>query len=75
MKTRIIFLLICLICAVSCVFDDPKQDFELKVGDSIPEFTVLMSDGTVMKSTDLNAGVSLIMFLDLKQIIDILMNL
>lgn len=62
MKTRIIFLLICLICAVSCVFDDPKQDFELKVGDSIPDFTVLMSDGTVMKSTDLNAGVSLIMF-------------
>lgn len=48
--------------ATSCIYDDPEQEFELKPGDRIPDFTVLMSDGTSMTSAQLSEGASLIMF-------------
>ena len=62
MKTRLLIMFLSLISAVSCVFDDPENNFELKVGDTEPNFTVLLSDGTAVSSSDMNEGVALIMF-------------
>ncbi len=62
MKTRLLIMILSLISAVSCVFDDPENNFELKVGDTVPNFTVLLSDGTAVSSSDMNEGVALIMF-------------
>lgn len=62
MKTRLLIMFLSLISAVSCVFDDPENNFELKVGDTVPNFTVLLSDGTAVSSSDMNEGVALIMF-------------
>ena len=62
MKTRLIVILLSLISAVSCVFDDADNNFELKVGDPVPNFTVLLSDGTSVSSSEMNDGVALIMF-------------
>ena len=62
MKTRLMIILLSLISAVSCGFDDPENNFELKVGDPVPNFTVLLSDGTAVSSSEMNDGVALIMF-------------
>ena len=51
-----------LLTAVSCIFEKPDPEFELKVGDRIPDFTVQMSDGTVVASSQLIEGAALIMF-------------
>ena len=55
-------VLMVLLAAVSCIHDDPQQEFELKTGDRIPEFTVQMSDGTAVTSEQLSEGPSVIMF-------------
>lgn len=62
MKARLIIILLSLISAVSCVFDDPEKNVDLQVGDTVPNFTVLLSDGTAVSSSEMNDGVALIMF-------------
>ena len=62
MKARLIIILLSLISAVSCVFDDPEKNVDLQVGDNVPNFTVLLSDGTAVSSSEMNDGVALIMF-------------
>ena len=62
MKNKLIILFLSLVSAVSCVFDDPEKNFELKVGDAVPDFTVLLSEGTAVCSSELKDGVALIMF-------------
>lgn len=46
----------------SCINDDPEKAADLKVGDSIPDFTVQMNDGTTVTARQLRNGLSLIMF-------------
>ena len=55
-------IVISLLATVSCIKDDPEQEFELKQGDIIPEFTVTMSDGTKMTTDQLSQGPAVIMF-------------
>lgn len=55
-------VLMVLLAAVSCIHDDPQQEFELKPGDRIPEFTVQMCDGTTVTSAELGHGPAVIMF-------------
>ena len=62
MKKYISALFLALAAATSCIYDDPEQEFELKPGDSVPTFTILMSDGTSMTSAQLSEGAALIMF-------------
>lgn len=62
MKTRIISFFILLAAAFSCIIEDPEKEFELVPGDSIPKFTVLMSDGTAITSEELSKGAAVIMF-------------
>ena len=48
--------------AVSCINEKDKGEFELKVGESIPDFSVVMNDGSTLESSSLKSGVALIMF-------------
>lgn len=48
--------------AVSCIGEKDKGEFELEVGESIPDFTIEMNDGTALESSSLRSGVALIMF-------------
>ena len=51
-----------MLCAtVSCIHEDPVSD-EIKVGDPIPDFTVEMTDGSIVTGASLRDGVSVIMF-------------
>lgn len=59
---RILFAAMMIFAASSCIYDDPEPEFELKVGDRIPDFTVTMTDGTTVTGESLRKGVSLIMF-------------
>ena len=46
---------------VSCINDDPVHT-DLKVGDTIPDFTVVMNDGSVLTGSGLRMGKAVIMF-------------
>jgi thiol-disulfide isomerase/thioredoxin len=48
--------------AFSCIHDDPDKEFELKPGDTIPDFSVTMTDGTTVTAESLREGVAMIMF-------------
>ena len=59
---NILVLLSAVLLAVSCIKEEPQTEFELEVGDSIPNFAVQMNDGSIVTSTQLKKGISLIMF-------------
>ncbi len=46
----------------SCIRDRIPQGADLQPGDRLPDFSVIMSDGTSFSSADLDGKVSLIMF-------------
>lgn len=51
-----------LLGAVSCIKDDEPAQGDLQVGDTIPNFTVQMNDGTTVTGAQLRSGTALIMF-------------
>ena len=57
-------MLASLFLATSCVFeqDSADEEYEMAVGDTIPDFTVTMTDGSVVTGADLRKGNALIMF-------------
>ncbi len=48
--------------AVSCILDDDSGNTDLMPGDTIPDFTVQMNDGSTVTGASLRTGVSVIMF-------------
>ena len=58
---RLLYLFFCMLIASSCIKDDPKGA-DLKVGDSLPDFEVVMNDGTVVSDDSLSDAVSVVMF-------------
>ena len=48
--------------STSCIKDNTDEEYELSTGDAIPDFTVTMNDGSVVRGSDLRKGNSLIMF-------------
>lgn len=60
MKKVIISVLV-LFSLVSCI-KEKQIDAELVVGDSIPDFTVVMNDGTQLTGSQLRQGISYIVF-------------
>ncbi len=46
---------------LGCI-DEEGRGADLKVGDELPEFEVVMSDGSVFGDDDLRGGVSVVMF-------------
>ena len=61
MKRIYAILLILTVLCVSCI-KEKENGADLAVGDSLPEFSVTMNDGTKVCTEQLSAGVSCIMF-------------
>lgn len=56
------FVAACLLCT-ACVWNDPEQDSDIRVGDPLPAFTVLVRDGGAehrVSSASLEGAVSVI---------------
>lgn len=58
---RLLLILSCIFIVSSCIKDKP-QGSDLKVGDRIPDFEVVMNDGTVVSDEGLAGSVSVVMF-------------
>ena len=59
--TLILMVLCAFLCASGCI-KDKVEDVELKVGDRLPDFSVVMNDGTVVSDESLKGSVSFVMF-------------
>lgn len=55
-------LLICAICLCASCIKERQTGADLGVGDSVPDFTITMNDGTQMSGKQLREGVSCIVF-------------
>ena len=53
---------ISLICVLSGCIKEGKKGADIKVGDSLPQFEVMMNDGTVASDSYLKGTVSVVMF-------------
>ena len=51
----------CLVVLSSCIKED-QTGADLKVGDRLPDFEVVMNDGTIVSDDSLSEGVSIVMF-------------
>lgn len=60
-RLSLIFLLISALLMMSCIKDDVRGA-DLKVGDSLPDFEVVMSDGTTVSDKSLKGSVSVVVF-------------
>ena len=58
---RLLLILSCILIVSSCIKDKP-QGSDLKVGDKLPDFEVVMNDGTVVSDDSLAGAVSVVMF-------------
>ena len=56
-----IFTIFCCVILLGCIKDHPSG-CELHVGDNLPDFEVLMNDGSSVSSESLKGSVSVIMF-------------
>ena len=59
--TLILTVLCALLCGSGCI-KDKVEGVEVKVGDSLPDFSVEMNDGTVVSDESLKGSVSFVMF-------------
>ena len=64
MKTLIKLLIITLISTLpySCINEEPAVEEVITVGDTLPDFTITMSDGSSITGKTLRSSTSLIMF-------------
>lgn len=58
---RLLLILSCIFIVSSCIKDKP-QGSDLKVGDMLPDFEVVMNDGAVVSDEGLSGSVSVVMF-------------
>ena len=58
---RLLLILSCIFIVSSCIKDKP-QGSDLKVGDMLPDFEVVMNDGTIVSDEGLAGSVSVVMF-------------
>lgn len=78
-RLSLIFLLISALLMVSCIKDDVRGA-DLKVGDSLPDFKVVMSDGTTVSDKSLKGSVSVVVFFsticpDCQQVLPIIQDI
>lgn len=62
---RIILLSMAMLAFVSmtsCVYDDPQTDYAIAIGETIPDFTVTMNDGSTVTGASLRKGPAVIVF-------------
>lgn len=60
-NTNLIFLLVTAFLSLSCIMED-TQEYELSPGETIPDFTVTMNDGSTITGEQLRKGVAVIVF-------------
>ncbi|MBR5300446.1 MAG: TlpA family protein disulfide reductase [Bacteroidales bacterium] len=58
---KVLLIFSSLLIATGCIKDE-QRGADLKVGDIIPDFEVMMSDGSVVTDDDLKENVSVVMF-------------
>lgn len=58
--TSFMLLLACCLAVSGCIIDNVKEN--IRVGDTLPEFEVSMSDGSVVNGRSLSGNVSVVMF-------------
>ena len=59
--TLILTILCAFLCSSGCIKDN-VEGVELKVGDELPDFSVVMNDGTIVTDESLKGSVSCVMF-------------
>ena len=57
----ILTILCALLCTTGCI-KDKVEGADLKVGDELPDFSVVMNDGTIVTDESLKGSVSCVMF-------------
>lgn len=62
MKRRLLFISLCLLTVLSSCIKERQSGKELQVGDILPDFEVMMNDGTIVTDDLLKRGVSVVMF-------------
>ena len=63
MNMRYIYFLIMVMCSLTgCISDNEPEGPSLKVGDSLPDFTVFMNDGTIVSTESLRGKIPVIVF-------------
>ena len=55
-------VLLSLLSLVSCIDDKPEEGANLQVGDNIPAFSVVLTDGTIVSNLTLSGMPALIVF-------------
>ena len=58
---RLLSIIISVLLISSCIKED-RQGADLKAGDVIPDFTLVMNDGSIVTDDDLKENVSVVMF-------------
>lgn len=61
MKFRVCLILMSLLSSISCI-KDKELGNDLKVGDSLPDFSVQMNNGDIITDDSLKGNVSVILF-------------
>ena len=60
-----LFLAACALCCFSCISEEVEEsvgNIELRIGETLPDFTVQLNDGSHLSTNDLKGGVSMIVF-------------
>ena len=58
-----IIISLCCLCQFSCIHDDEAYEYvDLKPGDIVPNFSVVMNNGELFSTSSLKGNVSLIVF-------------
>ena len=57
-----LMLLVSCLTLGSCIYDEPETEYEIQIGDTIPDFEVTMNDGSKVTGASLREGVAVIMF-------------
>ncbi len=57
-----VMVMVMMIVTVGCVKDSGRRDVELEVGERLPDFEVVMSDGRIVGDEDLRGRVSVVVF-------------
>ena len=62
MSKRILYTIVAAVCIFSGCIKEKQAGADLKVGDMIPDFEVVMSDGSLVTDESLKETVSVVMF-------------
>lgn len=62
MKKTVLYLFSLLLLFSSCIRENKNEAKDLQAGDILPQFSIEMHDGTLLKTDDLKGSISLVIF-------------